>query len=134
METQLTGPDLKQGISIDDLADGAMLGGYADGEAVLLVRRGGDIHAIGATCTHYGGPLSEGLMVGDTVRCPWHHACFSLRTGEALRAPALSPVACWSTEVRDGKVFVREKAAMAPSRRVARASGAPQRIVIIGGG
>ena len=98
MQTELTGPDLKQGISIDELADGAMLGGHADGEAVLLVRRGGDIHAIGATCTHYGGPLAEGLVEGDTVRCPWHHACFSLRTGEALRAPALNPIACWRVE------------------------------------
>ena len=90
MQTELTGPDLKQGISIDELADGAMLGGHADGEAVLLVRRGGDIHAIGGTCTHYGGPLAEGLLVGDTVRCPWHHACFDLRTGEALRGSACS--------------------------------------------
>ena len=68
MQTELTGPDLKQGISIDELADGAMLGGHADGEAVLLVRRGGDIHAIGGTCTHYGGPLAEGLIDGDDVR------------------------------------------------------------------
>src|SRR6266498_698291 len=107
METQLSGPDLKEGISINDLPDGAMLGGHADGEAVLLVRRGGEIYAIGGTCTHYGGPLAEGLLVGDTVRCPWHHACFDLRTGEALRAPALAPVACWTVEQRDGKIFVR---------------------------
>ncbi len=100
----------------------------------LLARRGNEFFAIGATCTHYNGPLAEGLMVDDTVRCPWHHACFSLRTGEAVRAPALSPIARWSTEVRDDKVFVREKAAPTPSRRVAPASGSPQKIVIIGGG
>src|SRR5205823_3433994 len=73
-------------------------------------------------------------MVNDTVRCPWHHACFSLRTGEAVRAPALSPIACWTTELRDDKVFVRERAAPAPRSRAAAAGGWPQKIVVIGGG
>ena len=73
-------------------------------------------------------------MVDDTVRCPWHHACFSLRTGEALRAPALSPVACWKTERRGDKVFVREKATAKSGSSAARAPGGPQRIVIVGGG
>ena len=104
-----TGPDLTLGVSIDALADGASLAGHVGDDSVLLARHGDEFFAIGATCTHYNGPLAEGLIVGDTVRCPWHHACFSLRTGEALRAPALSPVACWSTELRDGKVYVREK-------------------------
>src|SRR5262245_54201512 len=100
------GPDLSQGIPVSQLADGAMLVGHAEGEPVLLVRRGDAFFAIGATCTHYSGPLGEGLLVEDTVRCPWHHACFDLRTGEALHAPALSPVACWAVEERDGKVLV----------------------------
>src|SRR5436305_13548152 len=86
------GPDLAAGISVEDLADGSMLTGRVGEEAVLLARRGEEFFAIGANCSHYGGPLAEGLMVEDKVRCPWHHACFSLRTGEALRAPALSPV------------------------------------------
>ena len=94
-----TGPDLTLGVATDTLADGKMLAGHVGEDAVLLARRGNEFFAIGATCTHYGGPLAEGLMVDDTVRCPWHHACFSLRTGEALQAPALSPVACWSTEL-----------------------------------
>ena len=104
-----SGPDLTLGVAADSLADGQMLAGHVGDDAVLLARRGNEFFAIGATCTHYGGPLAEGLMVDDTVRCPWHHACFSLRTGEALRAPALAPVACWSTEQRDGNVFVRRK-------------------------
>ncbi len=129
-----TGPDLTLGLATDTLADGKMLVGHVGADAVLLARRGNEFFAIGATCTHYNGPLSEGLLVDDTVRCPWHHACFSLRTGEAVRAPALSPIACWLTELRDDKVFVREKAAPAPSSRVVPAPGWPQRIVIIGGG
>jgi len=131
---EVAGPDLTLGVAADALADGAMLAGHVGDEAVLLARRGNEFFAIGATCTHYGGPLAEGLMVGDTVRCPWHHACFSLRTGEAVRAPALGPVACWSTERRGDTVFVREKAVPESSRRVAPAPGAPQRIVIVGGG
>ena len=107
--TPLAGPDLSLGVPASRLPDGAMLLGHAQGEPVLLARRGDETFAIGAVCTHYSGPLAEGLLVGDTVRCPWHHACFDLRTGEALHAPALSPVACWSTESRDGKIFVREK-------------------------
>jgi len=129
-----TGPDLVQGISVDALADGQMLLGHIDQEAVLLVRRGNQVFAIGAICTHYGGPLAEGLLVDDTVRCPWHHACFSLRTGEALHAPALSSVACWQVEQRDGRIFVRDKQAAKEPRGKARAGASPEKIVIIGGG
>jgi apoptosis-inducing factor 3 len=134
LQTDANGPDLTLGVAADTLADGKMLAAHVGDDAVLLARRGNEFFAIAATCTHYGGPLAEGLIVDDTVRCPWHHACFSLRTGEALRAPALSPVACWSTEVREGKVFVLEKAAPTPSNRVGPVSGSPQRIVVIGGG
>ena len=137
MSTELSqdkGPDLTRGVTAATLVDGQMLAGHVGDAAVLLARRGDEFFAIDAECTHYHGPLAEGLMVGDTVRCPRHHACFSLRTGEALRAPALSPVACWSTEVRDGKVVVCEKAAPKPGVRVAPTAGSPQKIVIVGGG
>jgi apoptosis-inducing factor 3 len=96
------GPDLALGIPVSDLRDGHMLAGRVGDDAVLVARRGNEFFAIGATCSHYRGPLADGLMVDETVRCPWHHACFSLRTGDALRAPALSPVACWAVEQRDG--------------------------------
>ena len=79
-DKQPEGPDLTQGVLLADMRDGGMLAGRVGDEAVLLVRNGEDVFAIGARCTHYGGPLADGLVVGDTVRCPWHHACFSLRT------------------------------------------------------
>ena len=134
-EAKPIGPDLSQGISLDQLADGKMLVGHVGGEDVLLVRRGQDIFAVGAHCTHYHGPLVDGLVVGDTVRCPWHHACFDLRTGEALEAPALSPIACWLVELRDGKIWVSEKREQPrPKPRGKAAGSAPEKIVIIGGG
>src|SRR6185503_5965250 len=101
--------DLGAGVDASTLADGATLLGHAQGEAVLLARVGGEYFAIGASCTHYGGPLAEGVVDGDTVRCPWHHACFSLRSGEALRSPALSPVACWKVEQRNEKLLITGK-------------------------
>jgi NADPH-dependent 2,4-dienoyl-CoA reductase/sulfur reductase-like enzyme/nitrite reductase/ring-hydroxylating ferredoxin subunit len=132
-QTAPTGPDLTQGVAIDTLADGAMIAGHVGEEAVLLARRGNELFAVGATCSHYNGPLAEGLIVGETVRCPWHHACFSLRTGEALHAPGISPVACWTTEQRDGNVYVRDKAERPPRIRIAPARE-PRRIVVVGGG
>ena len=99
-QSKPTGPDLARGVAVDDLIEGCILLGHVGEEPVLLARRGNEFFAISATCSHYGGPLAEGLMVEDTVRCPWHHACFSLRTGEALWAPALSPVTCWRVELR----------------------------------
>jgi NADPH-dependent 2,4-dienoyl-CoA reductase/sulfur reductase-like enzyme/nitrite reductase/ring-hydroxylating ferredoxin subunit len=129
------GPDLAQGVPLSDLADGKMIGGHVGDESVLVARRGDEIFAIGATCSHYSGPLAEGLMVDDTVRCPWHHACFSLRTGEAIGAPAFNPMSCWKVEKRDGKVFVRDK--IEPTKALAKGNGASNasgRIVIVGGG
>src|SRR5678816_3772007 len=122
-QEELKGPDLSSGIPLTDLADGAMLLGHAEGESVLLARRGDEIFAIGATCSHYGGPLSEGLLVEDTVRCPWHHACFSLRTGEPVGAPALNPVACWRVERTQDRVRLTGKIdrdPLAPSDQASR--------------
>jgi NADPH-dependent 2,4-dienoyl-CoA reductase/sulfur reductase-like enzyme/nitrite reductase/ring-hydroxylating ferredoxin subunit len=143
-KAKLSGPDLTQGVELSTIPDGAMLLGHALGEPVLLVRRGDELFAIGAICTHYGAPLEQGLLVGDTVRCPWHHACFNLRTGEALRAPALDPVSRWRVEeVRDrarqftpvaqriGAVYVREKQSRQPSPSV---HDSRITVVIVGGG
>lgn len=130
----LSGPDLTLGVPLANLPDGAMLLGHAHGEPVLLARLDNELFAIGALCTHYGGPLGEGLLLDGTVRCPWHHACFSLRTGEALRAPALDPVACWRVEQRDGSAYVGQKLDRARPRPAAAEAGIPNSVVIIGGG
>jgi NADPH-dependent 2,4-dienoyl-CoA reductase/sulfur reductase-like enzyme/nitrite reductase/ring-hydroxylating ferredoxin subunit len=132
--TELHGPDLRQGVALDALPDGRPFLGHADGEQVLLVRNGAVVHAIGATCTHWGGPLAEGLVVEETIRCPWHHACFSLRTGEALGAPALNPVACWTVEVHDGTVRVTGKEEHPPLSPRGRSADGPESVVIIGAG
>lgn len=128
---ELRGPDLGSGIALSDLAEGTTLVGHAHGEPVLLARSGGEIFAIGNKCTHYGGPLSDGLVSGDTVRCPWHHACFSLRTGEALRAPALAPVACFEVEQRGEKLFVLGKRSGKGRREP---TAGPASVVIVGAG
>jgi NADPH-dependent 2,4-dienoyl-CoA reductase/sulfur reductase-like enzyme/nitrite reductase/ring-hydroxylating ferredoxin subunit len=137
-EGGLAGPDLAAGVAASDLMPGGKLLGHAHGEPVLLARIGEDFLAIGASCTHYGGPLAEGVIDGETVRCPWHHACFSLRTGEALRAPALSPVARWRVERRGDRVVVTEKEERDPLTPTYPIGGAthiaPREVVIVGAG
>lgn len=146
-KAELSGPDLTMGVDLSTIPDGTMLLGHASGEPVLLARRGGELFAIGAICTHYGAPLNEGLLVADTVRCPWHHACFSLRTGEVLRAPALDQVSRWRVElVRDpagentpnenwaGVAYVREKLERIARTSLPKTDRIPGSIVIVGGG
>jgi apoptosis-inducing factor 3 len=135
-QTESAGPDLTKGIALASLAEGRPLAGHVGEEVVLLVRRGGEVFAIGAHCTHYHGPLAEGLVVGDTVRCPWHHACFDLRTGRALHPPALSDVQCWFVEKRADDIIVvrRKKEELETKPTRAAAAGSPERIVIVGGG
>ncbi|TAU35332.1 pyridine nucleotide-disulfide oxidoreductase [Rhizobium leguminosarum] len=132
---KLVGPDLVQGITLADFPESGKLVGHCGDEQVLLVRRGAVVLAVGASCTHYGGPLIDGLVVEDTIRCPWHHACFDLNTGEALRAPAFSPLACWSVEQRYDRVFVKQKSnRSSPKQFDTRSGQVPDKIVIIGGG
>ena len=126
------GPDLSLGVLPSDFS-GAMLLGHVGEEEVLLVRSGAEIFAIDAHCSHYHGPLAEGVVDGEYVRCPWHHACFDLRTGEATRAPALNALAVWQVE-RDGERIVVKQKCEQPKPRIKGAVDAPSRIVIVGGG
>jgi 3-phenylpropionate/trans-cinnamate dioxygenase ferredoxin reductase subunit len=136
--SELAGPDLAQGFPLAQIPERELFAAHAFGKPLVVVRRGDSIRAIGAQCTHYGGPLAEGLLVDDTVRCPWHHACFSLDSGEALRAPALNPVSTYVVELRDGRVFATREiepgdgATPLPDRTSAQ--NAPGAIVIVGAG
>ncbi len=131
-------PDFKSGFPVQNIPDGGMVAGEFNGEDVILARRGADFFAVGAFCTHYHGALADGLLVGDTVRCPLHHACFNLRTGEALRAPALDPINCWRVEKSNDKVFIREKLAVPDPKTKAKTArnskDLPASVVIVGGG
>lgn len=128
-----SGPDFSLGVAAEDVPRDGLLSGHCDGEAVILARRDDGWLAVSGACTHYGAPLGEGLMLGDTVHCPWHHACFSLRTGEALGAPAIDRLDCWRVEVEGGRVFVRDRAEPQPRPEPSKAAH-PRRVVIVGGG
>jgi apoptosis-inducing factor 3 len=128
---ELAGPDLQRGVEFRGLEAGAPLLGHFEGAPVVLVRQGEEVFAVGATCTHYGGPLAEGLVAGQTIRCPWHHARFDLRTGEAERAPALDPVPCFSVRHHDDLVMVDSKKTE-PARPSCPLN--PSSVVIVGAG
>jgi len=132
--SELSGPDLGLGVPLSSLPDGAMLQGHAHGEPVLLIRRDGELFALGSFCTHYGARLADGLLVGETIRCPWHHACFSLRTGGVLRAPARDPLPRWRVEEALGVAYVREKLEEAAAPVLSDQEGMPESVVIVGGG
>jgi NADPH-dependent 2,4-dienoyl-CoA reductase/sulfur reductase-like enzyme/nitrite reductase/ring-hydroxylating ferredoxin subunit len=127
-----SGPDLACGIALNTFTSETLLGHVGDQE-ILLVRSGAEIFAIDARCSHYHGPLVEGLVVGESIRCPWHHACFDLRTGEATRAPALTPLSVWQVDYEDGRIFVRRKCQQ-PKSRGKGPIDASDEIVIVGGG
>jgi NADPH-dependent 2,4-dienoyl-CoA reductase/sulfur reductase-like enzyme/nitrite reductase/ring-hydroxylating ferredoxin subunit len=131
-EAAPAGPDLTKGVALSDFSGATLLGHVGDQE-VVLVRSGAEIFALDAHCSHYHGPLAEGLVDGETIRCPWHHACFDIRTGEATHAPAFNALTVWKVE-RDGeKIFVREQREQ-PKPRMRGPVDAPGRIVIVGGG
>jgi NADPH-dependent 2,4-dienoyl-CoA reductase/sulfur reductase-like enzyme/nitrite reductase/ring-hydroxylating ferredoxin subunit len=133
-ETAPALPDLTKGVAAREIPEGGRLLGRVGADDVVLARSGDRFYAIGAHCTHYHGPLAEGLVVDDTIRCPLHHACFSLLTGEALRAPALDPVTCWRVAREHDVLFVREKVEAQTRRAAVRASDSPSSVIIVGGG
>jgi NADPH-dependent 2,4-dienoyl-CoA reductase/sulfur reductase-like enzyme/nitrite reductase/ring-hydroxylating ferredoxin subunit len=111
-----------------------MIQGHAGDEAVLLVRRGDEVFAVSAFCTHYGAPLADGLVVGETIRCPWHHACFALRDGGVRRAPARDALKRWRVDQADGLIRVGEEIGKEAPQPLPESSEVPGSIVIVGGG
>lgn len=126
-----TGPDLEAGVPAHEVVEGTPFRGTVRGEPVVLVRQGAEVFAVGGSCTHYGAPLADGLVVDGTLRCPWHHACFSLRTGAALRAPALNPLARYRVESQGARLRVAER--LSEPAPAAGAKG-PSSVVIVGAG
>src|SRR6266545_7946892 len=132
-QTKPSGTDLTQGLALMEIPFSGIVGHVGD-EEVLLVRTSTDVFAVSPHCTHYHGPLGDGLIVEETVRCPWHHACFDLRTGVAIAAPAFEALACWEVE-RRGETIVVQRKRERPKRTLRQESGkSPLRIVIVGGG
>jgi apoptosis-inducing factor 3 len=103
---ELTGPDLEKGVESSSIGPGQLVSGHAFGEQVLLVHVEPNWFAVGAKCTHYSGPLAEGIIVGETIRCPWHHACFELRNGAAVCAPALNDLPSYDVAIENNIVRV----------------------------
>jgi NADPH-dependent 2,4-dienoyl-CoA reductase/sulfur reductase-like enzyme/nitrite reductase/ring-hydroxylating ferredoxin subunit len=129
------GLDFASGVPLNQLPDGSPVAGHVGDDEIVVVRQGDQCLAIGAHCTHYHGPLAEGLVVGDTIRCPWHHACFNYRTGEAVRAPALDALDRWKVERQGDVIRVLERVeGPQPSKKTKTTGASPKAIVIVGGG
>lgn len=135
-DAQTAGPDFSSGVAVSMLVDGAPLRGHVAGKEAIMVRRGETVHVVGAYCSHYHAPLADGLVVGDEIRCPWHHACFRLHDSVATRAPAFDALRVWRTERVGDQVFARERITpvQAPAVTSAPGAGQPGRIVIVGSG
>ncbi len=127
----VAGPDFTHGVELDQVPDGGMLEGHVGNEGVLLLRRGADLYAVDATCSHYGAPLRDGLFTGEDIRCPWHHSRFDVRSGEVQQGPAFNALSCWRVEVSGSKVIVQEK--LTPRTVTPRQDG-PESVVIVGAG
>ncbi len=149
-EKTLAGPDLARGVETGTVHPGQLIAGHAFGEQVLLARVDENWFAVGAECSHYHAPLAQGLLVGETIRCPWHHACFSLRNGAAVAAPALTDLSSYDVLVRNnivrvvGKRDATRQSAAVHGPRGSRApdhvlleknpSSGPRSVVIVGAG
>jgi NADPH-dependent 2,4-dienoyl-CoA reductase/sulfur reductase-like enzyme/nitrite reductase/ring-hydroxylating ferredoxin subunit len=132
-EGTLPGPDLAtEGAALADFSAGGMLTGHFDDQAVVLIKKGDAVYGMSAKCTHYSGPLGDGLFDGELLRCPWHHACYRPETGEAVHAPALFPLTTFAVEQRGDRVFVTGTSEVARQPRPIESP--PDSVVIIGGG
>ncbi|KAI1894019.1 hypothetical protein AGOR_G00129680 [Albula goreensis] len=125
--------------SASDLQDGQMMEVEVGGQRVLLVRNGGEFSAVGNLCTHFGAPLNKGALLGNKVRCPWHGACFNIKTGDIEEYPGLDSLPCHKVTIENNKVFVSvNKESLKSAKRVkpmgCRVPGVNHTVLLIGGG
>lgn len=126
-----SGPELTSGIDVSTIPEGALLTAQVKGEPVVATRRGDEIFVVSAACGHYGAPLWDGAVIGFEVRCPWHHASFDLRTGEAVGPPAPRGIATWATSRQGNLVFAGER--REPTARTGVVTS-PSSVLIVGAG
>lgn len=99
--------DWTDAAALADLADDGLLRVAVSGQQVVLVRAGGDLYAMGATCSHYGGPLDDGSVEDGCVVCPWHGSHFRLVDGSVARGPATAPQLSYDVRAVGDRVQVK---------------------------
>jgi apoptosis-inducing factor 3 len=125
--------DLTQWIEVEAAPDGGILEGVVGEDRVFVWRDGNRLKAYNADCPHLGGPLNKGIVASATIRCPWHHACFDLATGQATAAPAFDALLEYPVTFDDDRFCVNPADAETP-RRNSRRDDVLGTIAIIGGG
>src|SRR5579859_2123853 len=127
--------DFEKGVELSKVPAEGLIKGCFRGQPVVLTQQRGKYYALSGKCTHMDGPLNEGIVVDGEVHCPWHHARFSVETGEAVAAPAFEALTRFETTVLGGRVFVvgRDPGC---ERTAVIAAGSPLagRVVIVGSG
>lgn len=122
---------------LSELADGEMKQVTAGGTEVLLARIGDECYAVGAHCTHYGAPLVDGVLSGERIVCPWHHACFNVKSGDLEEPPAFDSLPRFDARVEGEQIFVHVPKNASDRRTPPMTKREPEdqrRFVILGGG
>lgn len=119
-----------------ELTDGEMKQVSAEGKEILLARVNGNFHAVGAHCTHYGAPLVEGVLNGERLVCPWHHACFNITTGDLQEPPAFDALPRYEVKIENDQVVVRvpDDASDRRTPLMAKRDPKDKRLFVIAGG
>ncbi len=116
------------------LQNGEMKRLELDGTTIVLARVDGEYHAVGAFCTHYGAPLDEGVLKNHALMCPWHHACFDVRSGLRLEPPALNDLPHYPVRIEGGQVVVTLPEDNQTEPQGSADPSDPRTFVIVGGG
>lgn len=122
---------------LSEISDGEMKEVSVDGTKVLLARVGGNCYALGAHCTHYGAPLVKGTLSVERIVCPWHHACFDVKTGDLEEPPAFDALPRFEVTIENDEIFVRLPETVSDRRTPAMANRDlrdKRTFVILGGG